>query len=201
MRARPTASPSVNDDEFTSALSGWTALGSLTTSNANSTIAGHLYMQAAAAGSYAVQGYYKAIPAMPFTVTCKLAGFDGLVGFDQQAFLMLGEATPGKLYTIGLAASSTGSSYRQSADLWNSATSFGSTPSAVVAWQTAPIYFRFVVTSSSAVQPYWSKDGLLWTPLGGSQNPAFTIGSVGLAINRSSNSKQLSAAFDWIRFA
>ena len=186
------ASPSAYDDEFNS-LTGWTTLGTLDTLNVTD-FASHLHIKRAQ-GTWNVDGIYKAIPSMPFTVTAKLSDFY-LKDNYQQHGILLAETGPGKLMTWGpWWVSGECMGYI----LWNSRTSRNTYGYAGLA-RLRNNYLRLVVASSTDVTCQYSNDGFIWVSMYASVNPGFTIASVGLAASMNDTSGTVEAAFDWIRF-
>ena len=186
------ASPSAYDDEF-DALTGWTTLGTLDVLNVTD-FPSHLHMKRAVT-SWDTDGIYKAIPSMPFTVTAKIADCRYEANYQFHG-LMLGEASPGKLFMFGPIWVNGPHVYYT---VWNSRTSRSSTLDADVGGLMR--WIRMIVTSSTSVQCQYSRDGLIWLNYGTAQNPGFTIGSVGLAGNTNDLSGTVDGFFDWIRFS
>jgi hypothetical protein len=195
------ASPSAYDDEFET-LAGWTTLGSLDIDNVTD-FPSHLHIGNTSIG-YAVNGLYKAIPSMPFTMTCKIS--DGYLLSNYVSLgLILVETGPGKLHTFGPLYGGYGA-YPN--DLiyagWGSRTSRSSaadTQLSVIPIWTGPLYLRYVVTSSSSVAVYYSYNGYLWYTHATGINPGFTIAYAGLHVAGHTGGGKVEGVFDWIRFS
>lgn len=205
-----------NDDEFDTTdssdpMTGWTTLGSPTAHDMNSTAKSHYYVKRTGGASAAWSGIIKAVPSMPFTVTAKMAAMLEIPTSNSLAGLVLGEASPGKLLTYSLINYL--GRWCLFPQLWTNPTTYntsmGTSYPLSSAWGDAgvvkvggpPIWLRLVVNSSSSVDFFWSMDGLLFNQHQLAQNPAFTIGTVGLGVERGGNSKDIAALFDWIRFS
>lgn len=193
----------VNDDEF-SALSGWTTLGTLDTSNVTDLLS-HWHAVKTATGGQALFGIYKACPTLPFTVTCKLADF--LMSANYQACgLLLAEASPGKLFHCG-PIFNTGYQPDYGYTKWTNNTSRSAAVDIAAPllaggpWMMGPLYIRFVVHASNNVDVLLSKTGILFTAIATGIDTGFTVGSVGLAVGSETNSVKAEAYFDWIRFS
>lgn len=195
--AKP-ASPAAKDDEF-EALSGWTTHGSLDISNV-SDFPSNLHIGNTSIG-YAVNGIYKAVPSIPFTVTAKLSGFYCLSNY-LQAGIMLLDATPTALYVVGPLFGGFASIPTDFAvGKWTNRTTRASatdTDMHVVMWNG---YIRIVVNSSSNVDLYFSDNGYAYIPILTAQNPGFTVANVGLAVAGNTAGGKVDAFFDWIRFS
>lgn len=194
-----------NDDEFdvtdtSDPMTGWTTLGTVTSHNINSTVKSHYRLSKAAVSGVDWSGIYKACPSMPFTVTAKMTG---VIGRDtwNSAGLMIATATPGALETLTGRHSGT-NTVRFEHDSWTGPTGTGAgiTIGGTATWPLPPAYLRCVVTSSTALQYYVSLNGSIWAPFGGSRNPGFTVGSVGLVAECENATYGVEAIFDWIRF-
>jgi hypothetical protein len=183
-----------SDDEFDTTdtsdpMTGWTTLGS-PTHDINSTRKGHYYLSSSAA-SVALQGIYKAAtPA--FTVTGKLNDYTITTNTAMRAGLIIAEAAPGKLASIGM--SNNGILLISN---WTSRTVFSSNPGSFTLGYT-PTYLRIVVHSSTNVDYQASVDGKVWSSILAAQNPGFTVGAAGLFINPLGSLTE--AMFDWVRF-
>jgi len=204
-------SPSAFDDEFT-ALSGWTTLGTLDTSNVTD-FPSHWHVKRTN-GALGLDGIYKTAPSMPFTVTAKLnasnlpqfsAGTASGANYHTAAILLT-EASPGKCLTFGFTVNAAviyTTLYR-----WTTRASFATNVDAStgVSSLTAPTntwpYIRLVVASSTDVSGFISRDGFLWFPTVGQQNLTtnLTVANVGLAICDPGSGSTIEAVFDWIRF-
>lgn len=188
----------VNDDEFdvtdtSDPMTGWTTLGVPSAHDINSTRKSHYYVASSVAAS-ALTGIYKACPAMPFTVTCKVSDFVMTTNSSYRAGLLIAEANAntGKLVTCGI--SNQGVVINT---VWTNRTTFSSNPSSMSTYNVN--YYRLVVASSTVVTGYFSIGGVIWSPIGAAFNPGFTVASVGLCINPLSILTE--GLFDWIRFS
>jgi len=198
------ASPSSYDDEFDTTdssdpITGWTTLGSFTALTSN-VVPSHLRMYTSSSTSYNVNGIYKAIPSMPFTVTAKLTDYLHNANY-QHIGIMLTEASPGKLFLYG-PCSHTGHSFWTTFMyfVWNSRTSRSSTYSEPDGPYRKP-YIRLIVASSTDVTTQCSEDGLVWVTKSANVNPGFTIGNVGLFTTANEiGSIPIEVVVDWIRF-
>lgn len=192
------SSPSSDDDEFDAALSGWTTLGSLDTSEAN-VIPSHYHIAKTATGTFEVHGIYKAAPGVPFTVTVALP--DYLLDTNYQHYaIMLADSTPTKLFLWGPLHQSANGVPELLAANWNSRTSRGSFTEYTGTRVLAPKYLRLVVNSSTDLDLWWSHNGLVWKRQATAWNPGFTVANVGLALTGNDVSVTAEAAFDWVRF-
>jgi hypothetical protein len=191
-----------NDDEFDTTdssdpMTGWTTLGTPTSHDINSTVKSHYYVRQAATATLGIVGIYKAIPAVPFTVTCKLSDADIQTNFNL-AGLFVAEASPGKIEALEFLHTSTGIGY--GVDAYTNRTTFSSTPVAFTVGYDAPIYLRCIVTTTTSIGWYVSRGGLIWRKLVSGRNPGFTVGAVGLQVASQSATTDGEAVFDWIRF-
>lgn len=186
-------------DDFDAGLVGWSTLGSLTTLNAGGDVESHLHMSIDAPGTFSVYGIYRPSPATPFTVTAKIGDWR-CTGNYMGPGLLLAEASPGKLMCFGPMYHST-YPCEVGYGLWNSRTSRASFTDISRASQVATDmrYIRYVVTSTTSVATFYSRDGLSWNPVSSAVNPSMTIGSFGLHVTGQDNNVPLDAYFDWIR--
>lgn len=191
-------SPTTNDVEFKSSAdnSGFTVLGTLNTNTSNTDRLSALHIANTATGVFNVHGLYKAIPAMPFTVTIDLLEMQWDSNYQRTA-LMIAETTPGKLFLFGPAhqlAQNINMGYTNWTNRTTrlSATDVGSG----YRWQR---YVRMVVTSSTSVALQGSTDGWLWKAYA-TVNPGFTIGNIGIGITGEDNSVVADAYVNWMRF-
>lgn len=190
-----------NDDEFDSTNTnnpptGWTAMGSISAVDINSTVKSHLYLNHAAQSGTHMQGVYKSIPVSPqYSITTKLNDAHLRADFNQ-AGLFIGEGTPGKMdatmctHETGLkffAKSYTSPTANNNANLGN------------VAYGHPPAYLRITVYSATDVELFYSFNGLVFCSLV-RHNPGFTIGSYGLFVNSENATYPSIGLFDWIRF-
>ena len=201
---RPT-SPHASDDEF-EALSGWTTLGTLDTSNV-SDFPSHWHGKRTIAAAQDMNGIYKAIPAggMPFTVIAHLKGVvGGTIGTGLPATgLMLLDSTPTKLWTTGLAyASGFGSWNDMNYSSWTNRTTRATNVDVNIGQGSKPeIFMRMVVTSSTSVAGSFSFDGMVWWPLYTGVNSGLTVANVGIFVGGYTIGVTCDAVWDWIRFA
>jgi hypothetical protein len=201
--------PTADDDEFkatdTSApMTGWTTLGTVTAQDTNSTVLSHLYLKRAALSTLAIDGIYKAIPSIPFTVTAKLTAHTARADFGRVG-IFYAEATPGQMETLAVVRSS-GDEAGNVLDMASPTSLTGTVTSTKISTSNLSdrsgrdTYFRFVIASATDVSYLVSYDGLLWFALVSNRNPGFTIGSVGLFVSPFNASNDVEALFDWIRF-
>jgi hypothetical protein len=113
---------------------------------------------------------------------------------------MVGEATPGKMVTIGREGFITTAAPMLIVDNWTSPTVYGSTQTNRNDQWPGAQYLRFVVASTTSVAPWVSYDGFTWTIWTAAYNPGFTIGSVGLVGGAPASGVDSECYFDWIRF-
>jgi hypothetical protein len=209
LRAHPDIAPAPNgfNQEFDSVQLGGATMGSPTTLDSNKTLASHLYLSGPSAASHANIGRYWVAPATPFTVTAKLASWTGRqanTSIAQFCGLFVGVATPGAFLTAEIQTPGGGTAETRFAMYqWTNPTTFntsrGTSTSTPAFGVTPPFYLRLVVTSSSSIAGYFSRDGLLWTAIAAGVNPGITIATFGVFCNPGTNSADLQAAFDWIR--
>lgn len=203
-------SPSANDEEFDAALSGaWTTHngGTIAVLDADSTFPSHLYIEAVAGTTSDLQLVTKPAPAMPFTMTAKVAfALNNLEASNQFGAMgiSIAESSPGEVMNLMTPSNQLLQNYNVEVSHWLTPTSYDTSPFFNPASSGysghAPAYLRMVVASSSDVSYYFSFDGLLWIARALNHDPGFTIGRVGLMLNRSVNNALTAAAFDWIRF-
>jgi hypothetical protein len=199
---KPTSAGS-GDDEFdttdtTDPITGWTTLGTLDGLNTNSTVKSHLYLKKSATASTRIDGIYKA-KSPAFTVTAKVSDHTVRATFSRVG-IFIGEATPGKIETMGFVWANT--TMQAEVLAMTNPTTFSSTVSGTdvrVALQV-PVFLRVVVTSSTDVTYQFSIGGTMWRSVVTSRNPGFTVGSAGLFVNPQNASNDVEATFDWIRF-
>lgn len=183
--------PTTSDDEFKTTLTGWTVLGSLDVAASND-IPSNLRIAKTTSG-FQIDGVYKSVPSLPFTVTAKVT--DGYLVSGREIGLFVGEATPGKLWTFGTAYDA----YYDSGTWTNRTTRSGFSSGSNLGRHAR--YLRLVVASSTSLDAYVSDNGRVWTrvltgvnPLGGS-----TLASVGFFATAFAASPT-EGVFDWIRF-
>lgn len=196
---RVPAAPHASDDEFDAASTFATVLGTLDT---NAVSGSHLRLVKNATGAFQIHGVYKAIPAMPFTVTAKISD----MSFDanyQRIGLMLVEAGPGKILETGVIFHSTTGGANLGYGIWASRTSRTSFVDigADSAWGLGPHYVRMVVASATSVSTYVSKGGLVWRLVGNAVNPGFTPAFVGIHLTGQDFSVTVDGYVDWVRFS
>jgi len=196
--------PTAYDDEFKT-LTGWTTLGTLDSGTPEVTTRGsHLYLKRTTAATDEADGIYKACPAVPFTVTAKIAEvLPNISSGVQLVGLLLTEASPGKLFTTSF-SSNTGYGYWN--DLltaqWTNRTSRGTSVDHNVqyALQTPFRYLRWDVTSTTCTV-WTSYDGFIWQQAVAATAHNLTPANIGLFIGGANSSGQdVRAMFDWIRF-
>lgn len=205
------ASPSPWDDEFDQPTlsSAWTVFGSGSgTSAKTSTVASHLTLTEtnSGGGSHNWYGVVRPIPPMPFTAIGKITAWDGVCNAgtgSNWVAMVIGVASPGAFVTMGHFHfnSTTGPIFIP----WTNSTTGGS---AITSGPTSngygfncPLWIKYVVTSSSNVSVYFSRDGILYTPYSTGYNTGLTIASIGFGINNATNvSATSSVHFDYIRF-
>lgn len=190
-----------DDDEF-EALSGWTTLGTLDTSNVTD-VPSHWHAKRVN-GAVAVDGIYKTAPSMPFTVTAKLSASNVFLGANYNMVgILLTESAPGKLCTIGLVSNAAviySSVYR-----WTNRTTL-STNIDTSTGRGTPLhphaYIRVLVTSSTSISVSLSDDGRQWWPVTSQQavTTSLTVANVGLCIGDGAAAGTVEAWFDWVRF-
>ncbi len=194
-----------SDDEFDSTdtsdpMTGWTTLGAPTAHNINSTAKSHYYVSKDATAGPAQHGIYKAI-SVPFTVTCKITDMT-LNGNDNCAGVFVGEASPGKMLQTSLVYNSGVNTRRKvQCQKWTNPTTWSSTTAAIDGNFDVPIYLRMVVASSTDISAYYSVGGHVWRTIVVSNNPSFTVESVGLFMLQNNASYNMKAVFDWVRIS
>lgn len=198
---RVPGSPNAADDEFDAALSGsWTTYGSPGTSDANAAgYESHYHLKKVSAAANGVYGIYRASITIPFTVTVKLTDMLWR-GSYPNAMLGLGDAAapttlwgfgPNPYYTGMEIAKYTLPSTRTSSAGGGDALYFG----------PGPLYLRLVVNSTSNVDCYVSKNGLVYYTRWTAQNPGLTVGTVWIfQAGADGSAPTLESAWDWIRF-
>ncbi len=193
--------PTGSDQEFTGSLSGGTQLQTPTTMNANSDLASHLHItKTATSASTGQVGYYWAYsPTAGDILTLHVR--DEIIentNFQRGGQFFLSTATPGAMMVImGVFG---GSGYAYSCDLYSAPGTFSSEPHSVLKHPKAPHYLRFRYNSSTSVDAWFSEDGYAWTPIVLAQNPGFTVGSFGVAVEPGQATYDAEAFFDWIRW-
>ena len=176
----------------TSSLTGLTALSNTPdVVDADTTIAGHLFLRDDAAGN-AASGRYLASPSTPFTVITEVKTPINVA--DGAAGLFVGLGTPGNIAFWGPHVSA---GVRTLSYLGYSNPTTVSTGTVLVNYPPYPVYIALVVNSTTDVDYLYSYDGLIWRKAVDAQNPGFTIGSVGLMLN--SGGQLTTGAFDYLR--
>jgi len=195
---RVPASPNAKDDEFDGDLSAWTTLGSLDVLN-TSDIPSHLHMKVNSS-AYQLDGIYRAIPSMPFTVTVKWADYRHHAQYNLY-HIVLGESDAShRWWTYGNAEVA---SYVLWTDWctthWsNRTTRDGVTDNNAGGYMQR--YMRMTVASATNVTVQRSHAGLVWVTSGASINPSIgTPTVIGIAVT-GYTSIPVEAAVDWIRF-
>lgn len=190
--------PTSDDQEFKSSLSGWTTIGSLTTSNANATgFRSHLHIANTATGTFQIHGLTRTMPSMPYTVTAKLS--DYIVNANYQHYgLCLTDGT--KFMTWGPLYQNTNGVPELFASNWSNRTTRSSFTEYGEINRRIKKYIRMTVNSSTSVDLYFSQDGLIWTQVASAWNPSMTPTSYGIILTGNDNSVSADLAVDWIRF-
>lgn len=185
--------PHASDSEF-GALAGWSALGSLDTSNVTDA-ASHWHVVKASAGLQ-LHGIYKAAPTAPFTVIAKFADIIDNGNYTEYG-LALGDGVPTAWRAVTFSKFPSKWAMQQSA--WANNTSRSSAANGSdTGSDNGPRYLRLVVASASSVTAFFSSTGLLWRASGlGTINPGFAS-QIGIVV--SANGVQAEAMIDWIRF-
>lgn len=183
-----------DDDEF-DALSGWTTLGSLDTSNV--TDYASLYHIKKNSSGTQVDGIYKA-KSGAFTMTAKMNDYLFKQNY-QTPGIMIGEASPGKLVTWGPQYSLNGLELNP----WTNRTTRGTQQDFSYAPfgsnNAGTLYLQIVAHSDSDVDFNVSLTGYFFNMLKSAYNPGFTIGSVGICVIGFA-AVPCEALFDWVRF-
>ncbi len=202
---RVPASPNAKDDEF-DALSGWTTLGTLDTSNVTD-YKSHYHIKRASSAAN-VDGIYKAGPSVPYTVTAKIdaTNIDSSSAGHRSLGILLADTTPTALLTIDY--NFAGGNFSISARKWTNRTSFSSSLSDVTGWTSSaqavtpmPLYIRALVTSSTSVTVSYSLDGYIFHTTA-TVNPGITFVNVGVCVSDPTDSggNTVEGILDWIRF-
>jgi len=201
------ARPHPYDEEFDRPLGGqWTKIeaGSTFDTDVNDTVPSCLYIGNITGGT--TPGFYKPAPAIPFTVTAKIAALSWPLNGTSPGIgdmgIMLGEATPGAFIHGCLDGAEVGflcivGSKWTNPTTWltNIPASGVNSPSRCAGFAyMRPHYVRFVVNSTTNVDGYFSWNGRVWIQWLTAYNPGFTIASVGVDPHVG------AVAFDWLRF-
>jgi hypothetical protein len=177
--------------------SGWTSFGASLTFDANSTVANHFYLAKTTMGSGEIVGAYRSISSLPRTITAKFSGWFDFASFDG-IDVIVGEASPGKFLALGSVRD--GSTIYNQRSLWTNATTVGSQanlPSNLDWHLISPLWYRLVVTSSTSIDGYVSRNGYIYYPLFTAFNPSFTVGTFGFGMH-TFGAHEMKAAVDWI---
>jgi hypothetical protein len=180
-----------------STTSGWTSFGASLTFDANSTVANHFYLAKTTMGSGEIVGAYRSISSLPRTITAKFSGWFDFASFDG-IDVIIGEASPGKFLALGSVRD--GSTIYNQRSLWTNATTVGSQanlPSNLDWHLISPLWYRLVVTSSTSIDGYVSRNGYIYYPLFTAFNPSFTVGTFGFSMH-TFGAHEMKAAIDWI---
>lgn len=199
--------PSPWDDEFEGPLAGnWTNMdtGATFSYDVNKTVPSALWLSAPHQGDNVGHsfGFYRPSPPIPFTVTAKIAGSTADMTQATDLMVFVGEATPGKFMAAQLDQDTPsvlvpGSALWATPTSWTATTLLTGTPGYAL---DRPCFVRIIVASATSVTTQWSQTGLLWLTIRSAENPAFTIGSIGVAMhNGASGGTQMTGGFDWIR--
>jgi hypothetical protein len=181
------ASPNAKDDEF-EALSGWTTLGTLDTSNVTD-YPSHYHIKRISSAAE-VDGIYKTAPSMPFTVTAKIAAanIDNGSPGHRSVGILLADSTPTALALVEFNFA-TGGQFAISCRKWASRTSFTSALNDTNIWTASamvtppmPLYLRALVTSSTSVTVSYSLDGFIFHTTA-TVNPGITFANFGLSVS------------------
>jgi hypothetical protein len=203
---RVPASPNAKDDEF-DALSGWSTLGTLDTSNVTD-YKSHYHIKRTSSAAN-VDGIYKAGPSVPYTVTAKLAAtnIDNGSPGHRSVGILLADTTPTALLLIEYNFAS-GGNFSVSARKWTNRTTFSSSLNDTSPWTASvqavtpmPLYLRALVTSSTSVTVSYSLDGFIFHTTA-TVNPGITFVNVGISVSDpvDSGGNTVEGIFDWIRF-
>lgn len=176
----------------TTSLSGLTALSNAaTTVNANTTISGHYFIKAPAAG---MAGHYAAIPAYPWTAVALVTDSNARGNYGCSG-MFVGTATPGSMRTI---ATGYGATVGLFSEQWTNPTTFSTTPASLArGGGLSPTYFAIRAASNTNVDFLVSYNGFSWFILSAAINLGITIGSVGIFCK--SDGSTTSAGFDFFR--
>lgn len=192
-----------SDKEFDSSTLGGTAVGSLTTEDADTTRRGHYYQKMNATASFGLVGRIWTPPSTPYTVTAKLSDATMAAQFHRIGMAVT-EASPGK--TAGIYHEYNTSSIRAISTITSTS------PTAGAAYRNegvsvgnihiqCPLYFRIIVVSSTDITFQFSTGGMTFRTHGAANyNPGFTIGGIGLFADPENSSINLEAFWDWLRF-
>jgi len=186
-------SPHADDQEFNAAITGETALGTLDT-NSVSNYPGLIDIRRTA-GAWSVDGLYWPTPAIPFTLTAKIAGHN-IVGAYQHAGIMILEAVPGKITTFAPAWEA---ALTTDVQAWTNRTTRAVNSPNLAAFQP---YFRIVVTSATSVTYQTLAMGGVygaWVDAVTAVDPGFTPANWGIFVLDYSGALT-KVAVDWVRF-
>lgn len=197
------ASPSASNDEFNQNTSGtpagWTEFNAAQITTIDTTTAlSHLNIAGATTGSVHWMGVYKAVPAIPFTVTAALSDMCCSPGQGAGVFIAGTNPGTGSIPMCLCYLNGETNNMEVFAQKWTDYETFGSTQGSQVPGSAASGYLRIIVTSTTSITYQWSPNGLVWQTLDAAFNPSFTPSTVGVAISTGATAPQ--GMFDWIRF-
>jgi hypothetical protein len=187
------ASPSAYDQEFDGALSGWSALGTLDTSDAN-VIPSHYHIRKSTSGNF-YSGIYRAAPSVPYTMTMKITDYLHYQQY-QGLGLMILDSTPSNLFAFGPIVNLIiyGDYIRMQATVGGGRGTFADADGYPVAQ-----YIRMIVTSGSNVTCQISREGLIWYTIHSSVASGLTPANFGIW-TWAYNAVPAEGYIDWIRF-
>lgn len=200
------ASPNINDDEF-EAFSGWTTLGTVSTSNVSDK-ASHWHGKTSCAS--VINGIYKAIPSLPCTIIIKMTSFalDPAGTTHPSIGIMLLDSTPTAIreFSFNMTTSGIGVSLRR----YTSRTAFSSSVDVAVnqtggttfyPLSTVPVFLKLLVTSSSSVTFSYSFNGDIYiTPASLSAiSPTITPAYFGILLSDPVSTSTPEVFVDYIR--
>jgi hypothetical protein len=178
--------------------SGWTSLGSPDTFNADSTIAGHFYLQETTMGTGNTLGVYRAVGgSFPRTYTMKLSDSYFHANFHSPQ-IWIAEASPGKLVTWGAVHDGVNAYLQRS--LWTNNTTVSTQtnlPGTQDAWMVPPMWLRLVVNSSTDIEGWHSFNGYIYYREFSAYNPSMTVGAFGFGMSAFATI-EMKMAVDWI---
>ena len=200
--------PTANDDEFKTAVSGsapsgWTLFQTPTTIDADTTFKSHLYVKkTATSGATGHVGIYKAwTPGAGECYSTKITDMVYTrVNYQRGGGISIGEANPvtGKTNNFWVVDNSSGPvlgvTHYTAAGTFSSSLYTGAYPG-----YAGPIYLRIRYNSPTSVDYQFSRNGVVWTTLL-NHNPGFTVGSIALTTETANATNDSEAVWDWIRF-
>lgn len=182
-----------------SSTSGWTGYGSPDTFDANSTVAGHLYLAKTTMGGNNLVVETRAVDSFPQTYTMKVGDMFLHANYHGVCLAVGETGGAGKFKTWGFVHENSANYLQTYA--WNTISSSGASTnyqnSPGANFVTPPTWLRIVVTSSSDISFWHSWNGLIWYQIVGSVNPGFTIGIFGFGMY-TFNAIAHKVAIDWI---